>query len=306
MLPVSLAIASAQAASERLPLYQYLWQNFFADRKIIVPTPIFSMIDGGLHGNPNLEFEEFLVTPASSYSYPEALKIGVEIYQSLKKSLLIRKDIQAVGDEGGFTPNLYTNAEALETISEALGQLSYVIGHDVFYGVDVSANQFSEGAHYLIKDRANPMSAPEMIDFYKELLGRFRILILEDPFSVDDWVGWQLITEAFGKQLIIAANEIIGGNFERLEKAIREKVANTLVVNPTQFGTLSEMVKVVKLAFQASWRIIISARSGDTTDTFISDLACACGADYVKFGAPSRGERVIKYNRLLEIFGTQS
>lgn len=306
MLPISLAATVAQAASERLPLCQYLWKSFFADRKILIPTPIFSMIDGGLHGNMNLEFQEFLVTPASSYSYSEALKIGVEIYQSLKKSLLIRKDIQAVGDEGGFTPNLYTNAEALETINEVVAQLSYTPGHDVFYGIDISANQFSEGGHYLIKDRANPMSASEMIDFYKELLGRFRILVLEDPFSSDDWLGWQLITEAFGKQLIIAANEIIGGNFERLEKAIKEKGANTLVINPTQFCTLSEMVKVVKLASGASWRIIIATRSGDTTDTFISDLACACGADYVKFGAPARGERVAKYNRLLEIYSTLS
>lgn len=306
MLPISLSVASAQAASERLPLYQYLWSNFFKERSLSVPLPMFSFIDGGPHGNANLEFQEFLVVPASSYQYPQAVRVGVEIYQSLKKNLKSRNDTQSVGDEGGFAPNLFSNAEALELINDAVSQASYQPGHDIFYGIDVSASHFQSGNHYQIKDRANPMTVDEFIDFYKELLGRFRLLLLEDPLGVDDWVGWKYLNSSIGEQVIIAAGEAVSTNPERIDRAIKENIANGLVINPTYGATLSQLVEAIQLALLASWKIIFTSRAGDTSETFTCDLATSCGADYVKFGAPSRGERVAKYNRLLEIFGTLS
>lgn len=304
MLPISLAVVSAQAASERTPLYQYLWANFFKSRTISVPVPIFSYIDGGLHGNINLEFQEFLLLPASSYSYQEGLIIGVEIYQTLKKILKSRNEIRSVGHEGGFAPNLFANAEAIEVINEAATQAGYEPGRDIFYGIDVSASHFYESGHYRIKDRANPMTVDEFVDFYKETLGRFRLLFLEDPLSSDDWEGWKYLTATLGGQLMVASGEALTANQERIGKAVKENMANAVVLNPTYAGTLTELVGAIGLAASASWKIIFTSRAGDTGETFVCDLACACGADYVKFGAPARGERVIKYNRLSEIYGS--
>ncbi len=301
ILPVSIACAKAAAASKRLPLYQYLSQKFF-DSQVGIPTPIFNVINGGKHGAGNLDFQEFFIVPSKAKPYSASLRMAVEIYFSLKRLLIFKNAIHSVGDEGGFAPNLYTNSDALELLVESLQVTGYHLGQDLFLGLDFAANNFRTGSLYQIKDRSNPIGVGELIELYKDLVNRYRIFILEDPFAEDDWEGWAQLMKEIGDRALIVGDDLLATNPKLVDKALKGNYVNAMIIKPNQIGTLTETVEVIKKATKAGWQIVVSHRSGDTTDDFVADLSVAAKADYVKFGAPARGERTVKYNRLLEIF----
>lgn len=304
ILSVSLSSAVAAANHTRTPLYRYLNQLFSNYHPVTItriPTPTFNIINGGKHGGGNLDFQEFHIVPATNKTYSGAVQIGAEIYQSLKKVLIYRNAIHSVGDEGGFAPNLYTNLDALEIILEAIRETPYHFGLDVFLGLDTAANSFKVERGYRIKDRPEVMAGGDLIKYYEDLNKKYRLLILEDPLDEDDWENWTLITSQMGKDVLIVGDDLLVTNKERLEKAINLKACSGILLKPNQIGSLSEFFAVVALAKKHDIRTIVSHRSGETNDTCISDLAVAVQSDYVKFGAPARGERVAKYNRLLAI-----
>lgn len=304
ILSVSLAIARVQALNLKKPLYSYLnslAKTYQINVEISLPTPVFNVINGGKHGAGNLNFQEFQIIPASYKSFSQKIQIGVEIYHALKKVLVYRNAISSVGDEGGFAPNLFTNIDALEIIVEAIKNTSYSLGKDVFLGLDVAATHFKIKDKYQIKDQSLPFSANELITYYHDLNDKFHLLLLEDPLAEDDWQDWTNLTSQLGSYLSVIGDDLLVTNKVRLQKAITQKSATGILIKPNQIGTLTETLEVVSLAKQNGFKVIISHRSGETLDSFNADLAVAVSADYAKFGAPCRGERVAKYNRLLEI-----
>lgn len=305
ILSVSQAICEASAASLKMPIYGYvhrLTKNFgFKDFDLKIPIPTFNLINGGKHGAGNLEFQEFHIIPTSLHSYSEGLEMAVDIYQSVKTVLIRHGAIHSVGDEGGFAPNLFTNLDALEILIEALAASQKVLGKDANLGLDLAANVFYQNGHYSIKDRASPMTNDDFIQFLAELQVQYPLILLEDPLFENDWDGWQKITQRFGEKVILVGDDFLCTNFERCQKAIESKSCNGILVKPNQVGTISEILQVIKLCREAGWKVSVSHRSGETNDDFIADFAVGVGADYAKFGAPARGERVAKYNRLLEI-----
>jgi len=302
ILSVSQAVLEAAAQSYRMPIYQYLYAKYqMADTSTPMPTPTFNIINGGAHGAGNLDFQEFHIIPSVRKTYSEALETGEEIYMALKKVLKYRGAIHSVGDEGGFAPNLFTNLDALEIIMEAIGQTEHLFGRDVFLGLDVAAGWFYKNGRYHIKDRAQALNRDEMIEYYEELNDQYHLFSLEDPLYEDDWDGWAELTASLSKNTVIVGDDLIATNKERAQKAIEMKACSAVLIKPNQIGTISETVEVVKICRQAGWKIIVSHRSGETNDDFIADFAVGIGADYTKFGAPARGERVAKYNRLLKI-----
>ncbi|MCX6816364.1 MAG: phosphopyruvate hydratase [Candidatus Beckwithbacteria bacterium] len=306
LLSVSIACLKAAAAAYNLPVYLYLSQKYglVKDFKHL-PTPTFNIINGGAHGAGNLDFQEFHIIPSNRFAYHEALQIGIDIYKNLKKVLIQRQAIHSVGDEGGYAPNLFTNLDALQVILEAIKLTPYKFTQDVFLGLDVSAGYFFHNNHYQIKDRAQSFNRLELITYYLELNREYRLFFLEDALFQDDWEGWTKLTEELGETTLIVGDDLLTTNKERVKKAINLKACNAILVKPNQIGTVSETVEVVKYCRENQWKIIVSHRSGETNDTFIADLAVGLGADYTKFGAPSRGERIAKYNRLLEIANEQ-
>lgn len=304
ILSVSLAVAKAAALTLKLPLYAYISEllNAKLPEKIDhMPTPTFNVINGGKHGAGNLDLQEYHVVPATIKPYHEALLIGEEIYQKLKDVLIARNATYSVGDEGGYAPNLYTNLDAFEAIMEAIRNTKHQFGFDVFLGADVAATQFKKDNSYLIKDNPVAMNTEEFVNYLMGLHRQYHLLILEDPLEENDWESWQKLTATLGREVIIVGDDLLATNPALLEKAISMKAANGILVKPNQIGSLSETLQVVKMAKKAEFKIIASHRSGETNDTFIADFAVGVGAEYVKFGAPARGERVAKYNRLLQI-----
>lgn len=304
ILSVSLAIARAAAAQSQLPLYKYL--NLVAGGGketplTRIPTPTFNVINGGAHGAGNLDIQEFHITPATNRKYHEAYRMGVELYHGVKKILKYRNAVSSVGDEGGFAPNLFTNLDAMEVLMEAVRESTYRFGVDVFFGLDLAANHFKTSRGYEIKDRAIPFSRDEFIDYLKNMHKQYHLLLLEDPLEEDDWEGWAKLTKDVGEEILIVGDDLLVTNHERFKKAIEQKACSAILMKPNQIGTLTEFFQVVTMAKTHEIKIIVSHRSGETNDTFISDLAVGIQADYVKFGAPARGERVGKYNRLLAI-----
>ncbi|MBU1326983.1 phosphopyruvate hydratase [Patescibacteria group bacterium] len=304
ILSVSLAVAGAAAACAKIPLYTYLnaiFQNYYKTGINTIPTPTFNVINGGKHGTGNLDFQEFHVVPATAKPFSEALRIGAEIYHSVKKILIYRNAVHSVGDEGGFAPDLFTNTDALEMIVEAIRATPYRFGTDVFLGLDVAASHFKKEKGYQIKDRPASFSGKEFIEYFKKMHEDHRLLLLEDPLNEDDWDDWKSLTEELGKDILIIGDDLLATNLMRLQKAIDEKACSAILLKPNQIGTLSEFFQVTALAKKHEIKCIVSHRSGETNDSFIADLAVAIQSEYVKFGAPARGERVAKYNRLLQI-----
>ncbi len=304
ILAVSEAVAKAGAIANRQNLYtwvQTLAKTIGYNATLKVSAPLFNMINGGLHGAGNLDFQEFWVVPASSKSYSQALQEGVEIYMTLGENLKRRGAIHSIGDEGGYAPNLFTNADALELFVESIKQTAYAIGRDVFLGLDVAADSFYKNGEYAIRDKSAPMDELSFIEYYKELNNTYHLALLEDPLAQDSWEGWKKIRAEMGDQLTIIGDDLLATNPKRVEKAIAEKACNAALIKPNQIGTVTETLKVIKMAKDAAWKIVVSHRSGETNDAFIADFAVGVGADYVKFGAPARGERIAKYNRLSSI-----
>ena len=305
-LAVSLAVCRASASSQKIPLYQYI-KNLASTsglpmfNKLKMPIPVLNLINGGKHGAGNLEFQEFHVIPSAVKPYHEGLRMSEEVYQTLKKVLIRHGAIHSVGDEGGFAPNLFTNLDAFEVVVEAIKESNYLFRQDIFLGLDVAASHFFKNGRYLIRDRTQPLDSDELIEFYRELLKQYPLYLLEDPLYEDDWEGWRKLMLQLGKETLVVGDDLLCTNPERVKKAIQENVCNAILVKPNQIGTVWETLNVIKVARSASWRVVVSHRSGETNDSFIADFAVGVGADFVKFGAPARGERVAKYNRLLEI-----
>ncbi len=304
ILAVSIVVCKVAAVLQSKALYT--WINDLAVRlgisnNVKIPTPLLNMINGGLHGAGNLDFQEFWMIPATTKKFHEGLQMGVEIYQTIGDNLARRGAIHSVGHEGGYAPNLFTNADAFEVFVESVRQTNYSLGRDVFLGLDVAANSFYKDGDYTIRDRSSALTDDQLLDYYKELVGTYKLAVLEDAFQEDAWNSWKkLYTEMLGTTIIVG-DDILCTNPKRLQKAIDEKACNGAVIKPNQIGSVTETLQVVKMAKDANWKIITSHRSGETNDTFIADFAVGIASDYAKFGAPARGERVAKYNRLSAI-----
>lgn len=305
ILSVSMATAVAAANAKRLSLYRYINNLFtpFSETPIQkIPTPIFNIINGGKHGSGNLDFQEFHVVPATNKSFTQALEMGVAIYQQVRQILKYRNAVYAVGYEGGFAPNLFTNLDALEILAEAIKSSPYTFGVDIFFGLDLAANSFKhERGGYQIKDKPASLSDADFIKYLIELHKKYRLLILEDPLSEDDWNSWGDLSKTIGKDVLVVGDDLLATNPERLKRAISEGVCSAILAKPNQIGSLSEFFSVIAIAKHSGIKTIVSHRSGETNDSFVADLAVGVQSDYVKFGAPTRGERVAKYNRLLQI-----
>src|SRR3989344_503874 len=304
ILSVSLSVAAAAASAQRVSLFRYLnvlFSQFIPTQLLRIPTPTVNVINGGKHGAGNLDFQEFHVVPASSLPFHDALRLSVEVYHAINIILTQRNAIHSIGDEGGYAPNLFTNLDALEVITDAIKTTSYKLGVEAFLGLDIAASHFTSERGYQIKDRPMALTTGDFIAYLKELQEKFHLLLLEDSLDENDWEGWKKITETFGKDTMIIGDDLLATNADRLKKAIAEKACSAILVKPNQIGTLSEFLGVVALAKQNNIDTIVSHRSGETNDTLIADLGVAVQSEYVKFGAPARGERVAKYNRLLQI-----
>jgi enolase len=305
MLAVSMATVKAAALANKKPLYS--WINTLANKAGInskitkIPSAIFNMINGGLHGAGNLDFQEFHVIPSTLKSFSDSLRSAVEIYITLGKDLERRGAIHSVGDEGGYAPNLFTNADALEVLYESIKQTPYQIGRDVFLGLDVAASVFYKNGEYAIRDKSAPLNDNQLLEYYNQINSQYHLALIEDMFHEDAWDSWKKLYSSSHDQLTIVGDDLLATNLERVQKAIEEKACNGILVKPNQVGTITETLSVIKKAKGAGWKIIVSHRSGETNDWFIADFAVGVSSDYVKFGAPARGERVVKYNRLLSI-----
>jgi len=226
----------------------------------------------------------------------------VEIYKNVEQVLIHNKAIHSVGDEGGFAPNLFTNMDALEVVSRGINQAGYLLNKDIYLGLDVAADFFYQNGKYSIRDRTTPLNTKMLIEFYREARNQYPLLLLEDPLYEEDWQGWAKLTNIFSADhTTLIGDDLLCTNLGRVQKAIQEKSCDGILIKPNQAGTITETLKVIKAAQEAKWKINVSHRSGETNDSFIADFAVGVGADYAKFGAPARGERVVKYNRLLKI-----
>lgn len=304
ILSISQAAMRCASIVQKKPLYRYIFDLASAAgivKSPKLPIPLLNMINGGLHGAGNLDFQEFWVIPASNKTFSQGLQVGVEIYLTIGENLARRGAIHSVGQEGGYAPNLFTNADAFEVFIESIGQTNYAIGRDVFLGLDVAANSFFKDGEYNIRDRSSPMDGDHLLDYYKSLRNQYQIVIFEDPFQEDEWGSWKKFIEEMGNLVLLVGDDLLVTNPKRVQKAIEEKAANAAVIKPNQIGTVSETLRVIKMCRDAGWKIVASHRSGETIDTFLADLAVGVGADYLKSGAPARGERIAKYNRLLAI-----
>jgi len=301
LVGVSMAVTKALAALARIPLYKYIANIAGNDQILFVPSPVFNMVNGGKHGAGNLDFQEFHVIPNKFHSFAASLETGAVIYQTIKKLLARRGAIHSVGYEGGFAPNLFTNLDALEILQESIVETNHKPGIDVELGLDMAANSFYKDGRYTIKDRSSPMDSAEFIDYLRDLNGQYHLRLLEDALSEDDWKGWIQLTQDLGSTTTIVGDDFLATHKDKVTKAISEKACTAAIIKPNQVGTVTETIAVAKTARDAGWKINVSHRSGETNDTFIADFAVGIGADYAKFGAPARGERVAKYNHFLTI-----
>jgi len=301
ILSVSQAACKAAAAFEKVPLYEHVSHLSGLPRdQFKVPIPIFNLINGGKHGAGNLDFQEFHIVPSSQKTFSQSLQAAEEIYQITKKILIRHNAVHSVGDEGGFAPNLFTNGDALEILTQAIKESPYHLNQDVFLSLDVATSYFYKNNKYMIKDRTVPMGTNELVDFYLDLIKQYPLLLLEDPLDEDDWESWSKLTALLGN-IIVVADDLVATNKARIEEAIKRKACTGVLIKPNQIGTIAETIEVIKITKLAGLKVIVSHRSGETNDDFIADFAVGVGADFTKFGAPARGERIAKYNRLLSI-----
>jgi len=295
ILGVSMALADAAAKACGQPLYRYLGG---ASARLL-PVPMMNILNGGAHADNNVDIQEFMILPVGAPCFAEALRWGAEIYHGLKAVLKGRKLATGVGDEGGFAPNLGSNEEALELITEAIKKAGYKPGKDVYLGIDCAANEFYKDKSYEIDGTRK--TGPQLIDYYAGLVDRHPILTIEDGCDESDWKNWKALTGRLAKKIQLVGDDIFVTNPVILAKGIQEGVANAILIKLNQIGTVTETLRAVDMAHKAGYRAIISHRSGETEDTFIADLAVATGAAQIKSGAPCRTDRVAKYNRLLQI-----
>lgn len=297
ILGVSLAVAKAAAASLGMPLYRYLGGVNAKE----LPVPMMNILNGGQHADNNVDIQEFMVMPVGAKSFAEALRMGAEIFHNLKAVLKGKGYVTAVGDEGGFAPNLGSNEEALQVIVEAIKQAGYQPGVDVKLALDVAASEMYEDGRYDLAGEGKVLTADQMIAFYTELVEKYPIISIEDGLAEDDWEGWQKLTQALGGKVQLVGDDLFVTNTERLQRGIAEGAGNAILIKVNQIGTLTETLDAIEMAKRAGYTAVVSHRSGETEDTTIADIAVATNAGQIKTGAPSRTDRVAKYNQLLRI-----
>ncbi|MBU9722219.1 MULTISPECIES: phosphopyruvate hydratase [Bacillaceae] len=297
ILGVSMAVARAAADSLGLPLYVYLG-GFNAKT---LPTPMMNIINGGEHADNNVDIQEFMVMPVGADTFQEALQMGAEIFHNLKSVLKGKGYNTAVGDEGGFAPNLGSNEEALSTIIEAIEKAGYKPGEEVLLAMDVAASEIYEDGKYNLKGEGVVKTSAEMVDFYEELCNKYPIVSIEDGLDENDWEGFKLLTERLGKKVQLVGDDLFVTNTTKLSQGIEQGIGNSILIKVNQIGTLTETFDAIEMAKRAGYTAVISHRSGESEDSTIADIAVATNAGQIKTGAPSRTDRVAKYNQLLRI-----
>jgi enolase len=296
-LAVSMAVARAAAEESGLPLYRY----FGGSGAMQMPVPMMNVINGGAHANNNLDFQEFMVVPVGAQSFREALRCGAEIFASLKKIIDSKGMSTAVGDEGGFAPNLPTHAAAIELILDAVGRAGYTAGQDVVLALDCAASEFHQDGVYVLESEKQRLNANQFSDYLSQLASRYPIVSIEDGMAENDWEGWKRLTEKLGKKLQLVGDDLFVTNTRILREGIRQGVANSILIKVNQIGTLTETFAAIELAKRSGYGTVISHRSGETEDTTIADIAVGSNALQIKTGSLSRSDRVAKYNQLLRI-----
>ncbi len=298
ILGVSLAVARATAEELSLPLFRYLG----GVQANTLPVPMMNILNGGAHADNNVDFQEFMVMPVGASSFSEGLRMGVEVFHHLKSVLKSKKYNTAVGDEGGFAPNLKSNDEAIEVILEAIQAAGYKAGGDVMIALDPAASEFFANGKYVFKKSDNRQLTPEqMVKFFEDWVRQYPIVSIEDGMAENDWAGWKMITESLGRKIQLVGDDVFVTNPKFLSKGIAEGVANSILVKVNQIGTLSETIDAVQMAHRAGYTAVMSHRSGETEDTTIADVAVALNCGQIKTGSASRTDRIAKYNQLLRI-----
>ena len=297
ILAVSLAVAHASAAEERQPLWRYLG----GETAHILPVPMMNVLNGGVHADNRVDLQEFMIVPVGAGSFSDALRIGVEVFHTLKKTLRDKGLSTAVGDEGGFAPDLRSNEQALQVLVEAIGAAGYVAGEQVAIALDPAASEFYKDGAYVLEHEQRTLSADELVAYWAELAGRYPIVSIEDGLGEDDWTGWKTLTDRLGSRVQLVGDDLFVTNTERLKRGIDRGIANSILIKVNQIGTLTETLAAIRMARENGYTAVMSHRSGETEDVTIADLAVATGCGQIKTGAPSRTDRVAKYNQLLRI-----
>jgi enolase len=297
ILAVSLAAAYAAAAEERLPLWRYLG----GDSAHVLPVPMMNVLNGGAHADNAIDFQEFMIVPVAAASFREGLRMGVEVFHNLKTTLHDRGLSTTVGDEGGFAPNLESNEAALGVLVDAIRASGYVPGDQVAIALDPAVSGLLKDGSYVLEHEGRTLTAEQLADYWGDLVDRYPIISLEDGMGEEDWLGWALLTERLGSHLQLVGDDVFVTNTERLQRGIDAGVANSILIKVNQIGTLTETLAAMRIARENGYTAVMSHRSGETEDVTIADLAVATGCGQIKTGAPSRSDRVAKYNQLLRI-----
>ena len=297
ILGVSMAVARAAAESYDLPLFQYLGGTNAKE----LPVPMMNILNGGAHADNNVDIQEFMIMPIGATSFMEALRYCAEVYHTLKGVLKAKGLATGVGDEGGFAPNLGSNEEALQVITEAIEKAGLVVSEDIVFAIDAASSEFYKDGKYHLAGEGKVKTAAEMVEYYAELCEKYPIYSIEDGLAEEDWEGWKLLTDRLGKTVQLVGDDLFVTNTERLSRGIKEDTANAILIKVNQIGTLTETFDAIEMAKRAGYTAVISHRSGETEDSTIADIAVAVNAGQIKTGAPARSERVAKYNQLLRI-----
>jgi len=301
ILAISMATLKAGALSTNLPLYSYIQQKYQLTEFLSIPNCVYPLITGGDFGNDNIDFQEFELIPASHVNFNRSLTMASTIREKIEDVIESRGGSVCTGPTGGFLPRMNSNAEVFELFLEAIKTTQYTFAQDIFFGLDVAADTLVTDDNYKLRDKPDRYSAKDIAEYYKSLRERYKTIYLEDPFSSKDERSWQQITEKIGTTTKIVADEFILSNHEKLKKAIKNKTANAICIKLLDRGTISESLQLMKIAKEAEWTVVLSEHSGETNETFLADLSVGAGVDYAKLGPPNQGERVAKYNRLIEI-----
>jgi enolase len=297
ILGVSMAVARAAAKSLDLPLYRYLGGS----NAVIMPTPMLNVINGGSHADNNVDFQEYMIMPTGFDSFSEALRASVETYHQLKKLLAENGHSTALGDEGGFAPNLSSNEEPLEYLVKAIQKAGYKPGEEITIAMDVASSEIYENGKYILKSENRELTSQELVEYYENLVNKYPIVSIEDGLDENDWEGWKLLTQKLGDKVQLVGDDLFVTNKKILSEGIKENVANAILIKPNQIGSVSETMETVRLAQRNGYKCVMSHRSGESEDAFIADFAVALNCGEIKTGAPARGERNAKYNRLFAI-----
>ena len=297
ILGVSLAVANAAANALGIPLYRYIG----GVNSKVLPVPMMNILNGGSHADNSVDLQEFMIMPAGASTFSNALRMCAEVYHTLKKILNDKGYSTGIGDEGGFAPNLKSNAEALDVIIEAIEKAGYKPGEEIFIAIDAASSEYYKDGKYVLENEGRTLTSEEMVNFFDEWVNKYPIISIEDGMAEEDWDGWKLMTEKLGKKVQLVGDDLFVTNTERLQKGIQLGVANSILIKLNQIGTLTETLNAIEMANRAGYTAVVSHRSGETEDTTIADLVVAVNAGQIKTGAPARSERVAKYNQLIRI-----